>query len=247
MRICGLLTAKAVLHFVYSASPFVVPICFILPMLWGGEFQLQWLWQGIPYDRRHMGPDSLEYAQHVDSAVLLAMISLITAPGLFAVAWMQAVPLTPGTITLQVLPLVYGLMLFISSRITGARPYISVIAAIVQVLQDANLLVMFHVISSSSPTVAAGGSNEGCNSLMSQMLAAIANSQCAWFGYCNILTGYTRCGALSMLMKPFTLAVLVFASPTFSTDAWYLLVGMSPRVCSESAILAEKGREPERE
>ena len=192
------------------------------------EFQVHWLWKGIQSGSHQKG--SLEHSQHVAAALLLAMMSLITSPGLLAVSWMQSVAATPPVVLLHVLPLIYGLVLISFSRITKFRPYIAGLCCVVQLLLDANLLAMFSIISSSSPTLLAGGSNAGCKSLQSQWLAAIANSQFAWFGYCNILTGYTRCGAFSMLCKPILMAVLIFGSPTFSTDAWYLLLGVAPAV-----------------
>ena len=111
-------------------------------------------------------------------------------------------------------------------QVERARSYLSTIVAVVHVLLDTNAALLFHFAT----TVPDAPIDATCAQYQGEWVGATLVCHSAWLGYCNIMCGYSRAGALAMLWKPVVLAGIVLASPGISWTAWYYAVftlGMS--------------------
>ena len=107
-------------------------------------------------------------------------------------------------------------------------PYLSFALGMGHLLSEANALWAAHLIMNF---------NRDHSPLLEDALLLGMVAKVAWFGYPNIVAGFTRWGTLAMLLKPINVIAWIWASPHFSLSSLYvagvLPNGTLPAVCPQ--------------
>ena len=108
-------------------------------------------------------------------------------------------------------------------------PYLSFALGTGHLLSEMNALWAVHLIMNFS---------QDHSPLLEDALLLGVVAKVAWYGYPNIVAGFTRWGILAMLLKPINMIAWILVSPHFSLSSLYVVgvllpKGTLPAVCPQ--------------
>ena len=196
----------------------------------GPGFKLRWLWSGIAFESPEPEAEysKEEVGQYLVANNFLALLALCMPGGWLMILLVHHIPITPALGLLLALPALYGLIIFwIPRQWPRLQPMLPILIALCQLLLDANSIATLAILAATADVPSE------CIGLQSEWIAVLFVAQSAWFGYCVVLIGYTKAGAIAMLLKPLLLAWFVFGSSSMSMQAWYCVLQVVPlSVCA---------------